>query len=453
MAAASFERFQQFVIENNVRIVDIKTVDPTGGLRHVSLPVESFDESVIEQGVGFDGSSYGYRKVEASDMLLVPDLSEFYLDPFREVPTVSVNASVRLAQDGLPPSDQDPRTLLLRAVERMRALGVADDLLVAPEYEFYVFRDLTQVDLATESRAKVHGDETYDFNAYHMINPYDRHADFRDRATALLIDLGMPVKYHHHETGGHGQQEIEFNPSSAAGIGDQAMTVKYVLHNLAAQAGLRLTFMPKPIHERPGSGWHTHHMMLKGGRNLFFDPDNEYELSATALGYIGGLLVHGRSLAALTNPSTNSYKRLNSGFEAPVSLTFGPADRTSAVRIPRWARGDQIRVEYRPTDLTCNPYLALAAMMMAGLDGIERGLDPVADGFGPSRDLDRSKDKRLPVSMGEALNALTQDREYLTRGGVFSDAVIDKWLEIKEREFRSVAERPHPYEFALYFDA
>ncbi len=453
MTSAAFQRFQQFVVENKIRIVDLKTVDPTGGLRHVSLPVESFDESVVEQGVGFDGSSYGYRKVEASDMLLKPDLSTFFLDPFREVPTVSLNAWVCLAQDGLPPSDQDPRTLLLRAVDRVRSLGIADDLLIAPEYEFYVFRDLTLVDTPTETRAKVHGDEAYDFNAYHMINPYDRMADFRDRATALLTDLGLPIKYHHHETGGHGQQEIECNPSAAAGIGDQAMLCKYVLHNMAHREGLRLTFMPKPIHERPGSGWHTHHMMVRDGENVFFDPDNEYELSQTALAYIGGLLAHGRALAALTNPSTNSYKRLNSGFEAPVSLTFGPADRTSAVRIPRWARGDQIRIEYRPTDLTCNPYLALAAMVMAGLDGVERGLDPVADGYGPSADLDRSQDKRLPVAMGEALTALKEDREFLTRGGVFSDPLIDKWLETKEKEFRSVAERPHPYEFALYFDA
>ncbi len=452
MTRASFERFQQFVVENNVRIVDLKMVDPSGGLRHLSLPVESFDESVLERGVGFDGSSYGFAKVEASDMLLVPDLTSFFLDPFRELPTVSLMASVRLAQDGLPPSDQDPRTLLLRALERMRSLGVADELLVAPEYEFYVFRDLTQTDEATETHAKVHGDEAYDFNAYHMINPFDRHADFRDRVTALLIDLGMPIKYHHHETGGHGQQEIEFKLSPAEGIGDQAMLVKYVLHCMAAREGLRVTFMPKPIHERPGSGWHTHHMMLRDKKNLFHDPDNEYELSPTALSYIGGMLAHGRALAALTNPSTNSYKRLNSGLEAPSSLTFGPADRTSAVRIPRWARGERIRVEYRPTDLTCNPYMALAAMLMAGLDGIERGLDPVDDGYGPSTKLDRSRDKHLPVSMGEALTALREDREFLTRGGVFTDPLIDKWLDTKQTEFRSVAERPHPYEFALYFD-
>ena len=449
---SDLKQFQELVKEHGALFVDLKMVNLAGRLHHVTLPAQRFDERVVEKGIGFDGSSYGFRKVEASDMVMVPDLSTAHLDPFRQVPTLSVFSTVRLAEPGLPVAEQDTRSVLLRAIDRMRELGVAEQFCVAPEYEFYIFRDVERRVSSTENYVRVSGEEEYGFNTYHLVNPGDRYDDFRDKATRMLLDLGMPVKYHHHETGGHGQQEIEFALAPANGAGDNALLVKYVLQNLAEQEGLRITFMPKPLHGEPGNGWHVHQQLRVAGESVFYDPEGIIGLSRTALCYIGGMLAHSPALTALANPSTNSYKRLSSGHEAPSHLTFGPADRTAAVRIPKWAQGKDARVEYRPGDLTCNPYLNLAAMLMAGLDGIERRIDPVTSGFGPAETLDPEQVRSLPRNLEEALDALEADHDFLTVGGVFSGTLIDQWLATCRGRAQAVAERPHPYEFELYFD-
>ena len=449
---SDYAHFRQLIDEHEALFVDLKLVNLQGRLHHVTLPADRFDEKVVEQGIGFDGSSYGFRKVEASDMVMVPDLGTAHLDPFRKIPTLSVFSSVRLAEPGLPLADQDTRGVLMRAIERMKELEVADQFLVAPEYEFYVFEDVEKLTGAAENYVRVSGAEEFSFNTYHLVNPADRYDDFRDRATRLLLELGMPVKYHHHETGGHGQQEIEFDLGPAEKAGDHALLVKYVLQNLSEAEGLRITFMPKPLHGEPGNGWHVHQMLRQGGHNLFADADGVAGLSHSALCYVGGLLTHAPALSAIVDASTNSYKRLNSGHEAPSHLTFGPADRTAAVRIPRWAQGKDVRVEYRPSDLTCNPYLTLAAMLMAGLDGIERRIDPVANGFGPAEELDPAQVRSLPRNLEEAVDALEQDHGFLTRGGVFSETLVRQWVEHGRTMIQEVAERPHPYEFELYFD-
>lgn len=449
---SDLKQFRELVNEHGAVFVDLKMVNLAGRLHHVTLPIERFDEHVVENGIGFDGSSYGFRKVESSDMVMVPDLGTAHLDAFRDVPTLSVFSTVRLAEPGLPVADQDTRSVLLRAIERMRTMGVADEFLVAPEYEFYIFSDVERKISSTENYVRVSGEEEYGFNTYHMVNPGDRYDDFRDRATRLLLDLGMPVKYHHHETGGHGQQEIEFDLGPAEVAGDHALLVKYVLQNLAEREGLRITFMPKPLHGEPGNGWHVHQQLRAGGESVFYDPDGVIGLSHTALCYIGGMLAHSPALTALANPSTNSYKRLSSGHEAPSHLTFGPADRTAAVRIPRWAQGKETRIEYRPGDLTCNPYLNLAAMLMAGLDGIERRIDPVSSGFGPAENLQPDQIRSLPRNLEEALDALEADHAFLTSTGVFSEVLIDQWLAQGRGRALAIAERPHPYEFELYFD-
>ena len=250
--------------------------------------------------------------------------------------------------------------------------------------------------------------------------------------------------------GGHGQQEIESDLEPAVTAGDHAVMVRYLLKNLAHRAGLRLTFMPKPLYQQAGNGWHVHQQLRKGGENLFWDPNGDAGLSETALSWIGGILSHGQALAGITNASTNSYKRLTRGYEAPVSLTYGPADRTAAIRIPGWASGEGTRIEYRAGDLTGNPYLSLAALIMAGIDGLENGIDPAEKGMGP--DVSRSEAKTLPFSLWEALNALEKDHSFLTKGGVFPESLISNWLATKRAENEDVARRPHPREFALYFD-
>ncbi len=453
MNSSEFQRVLRLIEEHQARFVDLKLIDLFGRLRHLTLPVEQFTPQLLEKGVGFDGSSYGFRKVESSDMVMLPDLATAQVDTFRTVPTVSLFGTVRLAEPGLPLADQDTRGILSRALGRMRSLGIADDYLVAPEYEFYIFRDVEADTSGAENYVRIDGEEGYEFNTYHLLNPADRYDEFRDRAVQLMMSLGMPVKYHHHETGGHGQQEIEFDLDPADSAGDHAAIVQYILRCMAHLDGLRITFMPKPLYGQPGNGWHVHQMLRKGGVNLFHDEQGPAGLSKTALHFIGGILSHGQALAGLTNPSTNSYKRLTSGFEAPVSMTFGPADRTAAVRIPRWAQGAETRVEYRPGDLTGNPNLTLAALLMAGLDGIENGIDAVAEGFGPAEDLAPEQIQKLPHSLDGALDALQGDREFLERGGVFPPAILDQWIAVKHQEVLAVDARPHPYEFKLYFDA
>ena len=441
---------EQLIERHKAQFVDLGLVDLSGRMRRVTLPVTAIDPSILTEGVGFDGSSYGFEKVEASDMVMVPDLSTGHRDPFRAEPTLSFLATAHVTTPGLPISDQDTRGILARAVRYMRDKGIGDEILVAPEYEFYIFDEVELDHTSTSHGYRVADREDNDGKAYHLSSPWDLHAGFRDEAVNMLVQFGMNVRYHHHEVGGHGQQEIESGLEPAIAAGDHAVMVRYLLKNLAHREGLQLTFMPKPLYQQAGNGWHVHQQLRKDGKNLFWDPKGQVGLSKTALSWIGGILTHGRALSGLTNASTNSYKRLTRGYEAPVSLTYGPADRTAAIRIPRWAQGAGTRIEYRAGDLTGNPYLSLAALIMAGIDGIEKGIDPKKRGMGPN--VKRSRIKTLPFSLWEALNALEADHEFLTKGGVFPESLITNWLETKRAENEDVSRRPHPREFAIYFD-
>ncbi len=452
MATQDYTRFEELVRRHNAAYVDLGLVDLTGRLRRVTLPVSAVTPAILEEGVGFDGSSYGFVEVEHSDMVMVPDLSTGHLDPFREAPTLSFLSSVHLACDGLPLSQQDTRGILKRALELLRATGVADQLLVAPEYEFYIFDEVEFHSGTTRCSYHVQGRENSDTKAYHASNPGDLHTAFRDEATGMLVERGMKLRYHHHEVGGHGQQEIESDLEPVLDAADHAVMVRYVLKNLAFRHGLQVTFMPKPLYKQAGNGWHVHQMATRDGVNLFHDPSGLVGLSSTALAWIGGLLSKGGALSGISNASTNSFKRLTRGYEAPVSLTFGPADRTAAVRIPRWARGEATRVEYRAGDFTGNPYLTLAALVMAGIDGVRRGADPVAEGYGPAEDLDRENVRTLPFSLWAALRALEEDHEFLLRGDVFPAEVLRKWIHLKRAENEDVSRRPHPQEYIRYFD-
>ena len=445
-----FSWLEQLIERHKAQFVDLGLVDLSGRLRRVTLPASAVDASILTEGVGFDGSSYGFERVEASDMVMVPDLSTGHRDPFRSEPTLSFLASAHDPTEGLPQSDQDSRGILARAVAWLRASGTADEILFAPEYEFYIFDQVEIESTTTSAGYRVRDAEGNDGKAYHLSSPWDLHAGFRDEAVNLLVQFGMDVRYHHHEVGGHGQQEIESNLEPAAKAGDHAVLVRYLLKNLAQRHGLQLTFMPKPLFQQAGNGWHVHQQLRQGNVNVFADPAGYAGLSKTALSWIAGILTHGQALAGLTNASTNSYRRLTRGFEAPVSLIFGPADRTAAIRIPRWARGDATRIEYRAGDLTGNPYLSLAALIMAGIEGVEQGLDPFKLGFGP--EVPRDKIKTLPFSLWAALNALEADHGFLTRSGVFPEALIANWLKTKRAENEDVERRPHPREFAIYFD-
>ena len=451
-----FSRVRQDAAAKEVKFIDLKLLDLTGRLHHVSLPLERFLPEIMEEGIGFDGSSYGFLKVENSDMVVIPDLRTAHLDPFRDQPTLSMLAEVRLADAQRTRYPQDGRAIAAAAEAALRSLGIAERSLWAPEYEFYVFESAEYQSDIHDSRFLMRGPERFFQNAYHACNPHDEYDDFRDEACAVMRDFGMNVRYHHHEGGAMGQQEIEAWFADLPATADHAVLTKYILFNLARRRGLRVTFMPKPLYDNAGSGLHLHQFLVQGGHNVFNDPGGFSGLSEIALHYIGGILRHSPALCALTNPSTNSYKRLVPGFEAPTTRTFGSSNRGASIRIPSYVADPEYRrIEYRPTDFTSNPYLCMAAILMAGIDGILERIDPAQEGHWPeeSSASDRPAfDQFLPRSLDDALDALAKDHGFLMRAGVFPEALIQHWLEIKWREIHAINRRPHPYEFTMYFD-
>jgi glutamine synthetase len=455
MASRTFAQVRGDALEKGVEFIDLKMLDLAGRLHHISFPIERFTEDVLTDGIGFDGSSYGFLKVENSDMVLVPDLATAAMDPFRRRPTLSLFAEARLTDEGRTPFSQDSRTIARKAEQALRDAGVADASWWGPEYEFHIFEAADFAAGVDDASYGLTSGERFYQNAYHACNPFDRYDDFRDEACAVMKDFGIPVRYHHHEVGKHGQQEIEGWFADLLTTGDHAVLTKYILMNLAERHGLKVTFMPKPLYENAGSGWHLHQFLTKAGRNVFDDAAGYAGLSQTALHWVGGILSHADALCALTNPSTNSYKRLVPGYEAPTARTFGRSNRGAAIRIPSYVTDPEFRrIEYRPPDLTANPYLCAAAILMAGLDGVINRIDPVAAGYQPEdapSDAGRQEDF-LPRSLADALDALDRDHQFLMRGDVFPEALIRRWLELKQDEIQAINRRPHPYEFTMYFD-
>lgn len=445
--------------KEGIRFIDLKALDLVGRLHHLTLPVDQFHENVLKDGVGFDGSSYGFAKTENSDMVLVPDLNTANLDPFREAQTLSMYCSIHLADDERTRFSQDVRYIAEKADALLKEQGIADGSRWAPEFEFNLFDDVEYRVLPEESCYSIFATDIGNGNAYHACNPRDRFADFRDRVVELLLSQGIAVRYHHHEVGASGQQEIETNFAPLLETCDAATTIRYLLRNQAVLDGLAITFMPKPIFGQAGNGWHVHQFLVRNGVNIFYQPGEYGNLSKVARHYIGGVLLHGPALCALTNPSTNSYKRMVPGYEAPVALTYGKANRAGALRIPAYVNDPaKVRVEYRPPDATCNPHLCLAAILLAGIDGIVNGIDPADYDFGPFDNVDpnapdtRDKVQSLPTNLSAALDALEEDNEFLLRGEVFGKALIERWIDIKREELDELRRRPHPYEFELYFD-
>ncbi|UCF09830.1 MAG: type I glutamate--ammonia ligase [Candidatus Bipolaricaulota bacterium] len=453
---ATLEELQQHLADEQIEFVDLRVTDLVGRWRHVTIPADRLDSSLLERGVAFDASNLGFAAVEGSDMVLRPD-------PATAAVTLSCGGRVlsMLCDVFVPQTNEpfpgDPRAVARRAEAFVAAEGGADAVRMSPELEFYVFREL-QVE-AGPCRSGVvinpmhpHGDHSF----YHVCPPRDRLFALRNEICRGLIGRGFDVRYHHHEVGAHGQVEIELGFHGLTDAADATLIAKDAARCLAADAGWEATFLPKPIHDQNGSGLHVHQFLERDGSNLF---SANGELSELALCYIGGLLSHGRSLCALSNPSTNSYRRLVPGFEAPVWFAFGEGNRSAAVRIPRYADGERRRIELRTADATCNPYLAFAAMLMAGLDGIARGLNATDLGLGPfDRDLYRASEESAsplvaaPRDLHEALDALEADHEYLFAGGVFTSPQIEQWVRTKRGEAEQVQHRPHPYEFVLYHD-
>jgi glutamine synthetase len=442
-----------------IEMIDLKCIDLTGYLHHITLPVyPGILRKLVDEGVGFDGSSYGFRKVENSDMVLVPDLLTATVDPFRVVPTLSFYTTIHLTDDKRSPFFQDVRRVARRAEALLKETVGADLSWWGPEFEFYIFSKVRFDTRTAASYYEVEHAEEFFRNAYHAVNPGDVYDDFRDEACRLLKGFGVRVKYHHHETGERGQQEIETYFSNLLPTADDIITVKYALFNLARQRDLYLTFMPKPMYQQAGNGMHLHLYLTTKGKNAFYRKGEYGNVNQLGRQFIGGLLKHGPALSAFTNPSTNSYKRLVPGFEAPVALTYGTGNRSSAVRIPKYVNNpDETRFEYRPPDATANPYLCLSAMLLAGIDGVVNKIDPVKEGFGPfdKNIQDHGAEDRiqfLPRDLDEALAALDHDHAFLQRGGVFTDELIDQWVESKKREIRTIGTMPHPFEYKLYFN-
>jgi glutamine synthetase len=458
-------------------MVDLKFTDLFGHWHHLTVPVARLDEELFVGGEAFDGSSTpGFKRVESSDMAIVPDPGTCTMDPFWDMPTISMICNI-VEADTKQPFPRDPRRVAKLTEEYLKKTGIADVALFAPEFEYYIFDSISYKNDVNMSSYLIDSEEA-DWNTgmlapknlghkiprksgYHAIPPLDNLYNVRSETADIIERSGIPVRFHHHECGGPGQSEIEIATCPLRAAGDAGMWIKYVVKNVAKKHDKTVTFMPKPLYNESGSGMHFHQQLFKGGRPVFYDKKGYAGLSKTALCYIGGILKHGRALLGLTNPSTNSYKRLLPGFEAPVKLFYSLANRSAAIRIPKYPTAShEKRMEFRPPDATCNPYLAMSAMLLAGIDGIRRKIDPVQAGFGPF-DMNvtampqeqRDKIVSLPTSLKEALDALDADHEFLLQGGIFSEEFIRVWIDYKmEHEYNEVRNRPHPYEMSLYYD-
>jgi len=452
--------------QTRAEMVDLKFCDLLGTWQHVTLPIGSFDEEAFDEGLGFDGSSIrGWQGISESDMLLMPDPASAILDPATETPTLSLVCEI---VDPLThePYAKDPRKVAKRAEEHLRASGIADTAYFGPECEFFVFDEVSYELGPNRAHYAVDSGEGHwnsgkpglgytvrEKEGYFPPAPHDTLHDLRTDMVLTLERLGIPCEFHHHEVASGGQCEIDLRFQSLARMADQVMTYKYVVKNTAREAGKSVTFMPKPIFGDNGSGMHCHQSLWKEGTPLFADKSGPAGLSQLARAYVAGLLAHAPALLAFCAPTTNSYRRLVPGYEAPVNLAYSSRNRSACIRIPMYSESPKAkRIEFRCPDAAANPYLAFSAMLMAGLDGIERGLDP-----GDPCDFDLFEDDRgveqVPGSLAEALDALEADHAFLVKGEVFSEGLIQTWIDWKrEHEVDPVRLRPHPMEFALYYD-
>ena len=460
----------KMVKENEIKFVDFRFTDTKGKEQHVSVPVKAFGEDKFTEGHAFDGSSIaGWKGIEASDMILMPDPDSAFVDPFYDEPTLVLSCDVIEPSTGKG-YDRDPRSLGHRAEAYLKASGLGDAAYFGPEPEFFIFDAVEWSDNMSGSSSKIYSEEAAwstdgKFEGgnlghrptvkggYFPVPPVDQLQDIRSAMCTALEDVGVEVEVHHHEVANAGQCEIGTKFETLVKRADWNQRLKYVVHNVAHSYGKTATFMPKPIVGDNGSGMHVHMSIWKGGKNLF--AGNGYAgLSEFALYYIGGVIKHARALNAITNPGTNSYKRLVPGFEAPVKLAYSARNRSASIRVPYVQSDKARRIEVRFPDPTANPYLAFAAMMMAGLDGVQNKIHPGDPADKNLYDLTPEEDAKIPTvcsSLDQALDYLDKDREFLTRGGVFSNEMIDAYIELKMQEVTRFRMTTHPIEFDMYY--
>lgn len=455
-----------------IKSVDVRFTDTPGTWQHFSIPATELEEDSFKAGLGFDGSSIrGWRAIESSDMLAVPDPDTAFVDPFSSVPTLCLTCYII---DPVTREDynRDPRNVARRAEKYLKSSGFGDTAYFGPEPEFFVFDEVryeqtqnSSMHLVDSAEANWNMGRAENPNLGHKIRPKegyfpvapaDTQQDLREEMVAEMIACGIAVERQHHEVATGGQAEIDMRFDSLVRMADKVMLYKYIVKNVARRHGKTATFMPKPIFQDNGSGMHTHQSIWKGGKPLFAGKGYA-GLSETALHYIGGLLKHAPALCAFCSPTWNSYKRLVPGYEAPVNLCYSARNRSAACRIPLYSPSPKAkRVEYRPPDPTANPYFAFAAMLMAGLDGIKRKINPGEPLDKSSYELTPAEAKKVPSVPGtlhDALAALEKDHEFLLQGDVFSRDLIETWVEMKKKEVDAIRLRPHPYEFVLYYDA
>lgn len=463
----------EFAKKNRVEIVDLKFVDVPGLWQHFSISTNELTEGLFEEGIGFDGSSIrGFQTIDESDMLLFPDPDTAFLDPFTDLPTLSLICNVRDPVTGESYS-RDPRYVAQKAEKYLKSTGIADTSYWGPEIEFYIFDS-------------IRFDQSYNFGFYYIdseegfwnsgngekpnlgykprykegyfpVPPMDHLQDIRSEMLRTMEKCGIVVEIHHHEVGTAGQAEIDMRYTTLTKMADQVMMYKYIIKNVARKHGKTVTVMPKPLFQDNGSGMHTHQSLWKAGKNIFYDKKGYALISDAARHYIGGILKHADALCGIVAPTTNSYRRLVPGYEAPINLVYSARNRSACVRIPMYTKSEKAkRLEFRTPDPSCNPYYSFAAQLMAGLDGIRNKIEPPKP---IDKDLyelepeEAAKVKSVPGSLEQVLDALEHDHDFLLRGDVFTKDVIETWLKYKRtKELDAIRLRPHPYEFALYYD-
>ncbi|MDP5324594.1 MAG: glutamate--ammonia ligase [Litorivicinaceae bacterium] len=464
------ENTLKLIQESEARWIDLRFTDPRGKEQHVTFPSSKVDAEFFSEGAMFDGSSIaGWKSINESDMILMPDDSTAVVDPFTEETTVNIRCNI-VEPSTMQGYERDPRSVAIRAEEYLKSTGIGDTCFFGPEPEFFIFDDvkwkadisgamyqISAEEAAWSSHAEIDGGNMGHRpmvkGGYFPVPPIDSHMDLRTAMCETMEAMGLEVEVHHHEVATAGQNEIGVKFNTLVKKADEVQILKYVVHNVAHAYGKTSTFMPKPLVGDNGSGMHCHQSIWKDGQNLF--AGNGYAgLSDTALFYIGGIIKHARALNAFTNASTNSYKRLVPGFEAPVMLAYSARNRSASIRIPYVSSAKARRIEVRFPDPTANPYLAFAAMMMAGLDGIQNKIHPGEAADKDLYDLPAEEAKLIPTvcsSFEMALDALDADRDFLTRGGVFSDDMIDGYIDLKRGEVERLNMTTHPVEFGMYY--
>ncbi len=464
----------QMIKDYGIKMVDFKMVDINGQFRHVTIPASNFSEKTMKNGIVFDAFNYGYAVVEKSDMVFIPDPDTAQVDPFCEIPTLSMTGNAMIIDNPAnKPLAQYPRNIVAAAEQYLKDSGIADTMLILPEFEFYLFNQAGwevsansvgfSVDAAQahwNSYSEGLGNVVAKQKNYHIAKPFDTTYEARSEMCLLMEEAGIKLNYHHPEVGAGGQFEIEPELGQMSKMADATMMIKYIIHNTARKYGMSATFMPKPVMGEAGNGMHVHMLLLKDGQPVFSDDNGYSNLSKEAHYFMGGLLKHIASLCPITNPSTNSFKRLVPGFEAPVTVGYATSNRSAVIRIPAYAKAPELRrFELRNPDATCNPYFCYAAILMAGIDGIKNKIDPHENGWGPYDvnlfhlpEEEKAKLKHLPTSLDAALDALELDHDYLTAGGVFPEELLKNFIKTKREEVRALSQIPHPAEFDRYYN-